>query len=333
MMSDSSPNALTRLSLLLKEDLNATDILMQQELISVAPLIPQLGKYTLDAGGKRIRPLLTLAIAALYHIQGQAPRQLAAAVEFIHTATLLHDDVVDDGHLRRGKPAARQVWGNEASVLVGDFLFARAFVLMTQTGNQQVLHILSGASATIAEGEVMQLAAQHHIETTIEQYYRIIHAKTATLFRAACMAAQALGDASLAEQQALYTYGEQLGLAFQLSDDVLDYLPDTLGKEAGNDWTQGKVTLPLLLLWQAMDGTEKDDLKGHWAKAEYLGNVLELFKKYRILEQAAEQAAQAAHIASKALDALPQHEIMTPLLRGLSEDVGKRAKQELDFCD
>jgi octaprenyl-diphosphate synthase len=216
---------------------------------SPVALIPELAGHLIAGGGKRLRPMLTLGAAAALDYAGDRHHRLAAAVEFIHTATLLHDDVVDGSDLRRGRATANTIWGNEASVLVGDFLFSRAFELMVEDGSIKVLKILSRASAVIAEGEVAQLTAQRQVETTEERYLAIIGAKTAALFAAACQIAAVVAERPQGIEDALEAYGRNLGIAFQLVDDAIDYVSDadTMGKDKGDDFRDGKVTLPVIL--------------------------------------------------------------------------------------
>ncbi len=253
-----APNAVERLAALLAEDLDAVDVIIHERMTSPVGVIPNLAAHLIDAGGKRIRPLITLAAARLLGRGGDGPRKLAAAVEFIHTATLLHDDVVDDSSMRRGKKSANKLWGNPSSVLVGDFLFARSFNLMVETGDMMVLDILARAASVIAEGEVMQLAAANDADTTRERYMEIIAAKTAALFAAAAKAGAVAAGRPGAEADALETFGRELGLAFQLVDDALDYggLSATMGKNAGDDFREGKVTLPVVYAREAGDETE-----------------------------------------------------------------------------
>ena len=227
---------------------------------SEVALIPQLAAHIVAAGGKRLRPLLTLAAARMCgYDSGTRHVKLAACVEFIHTATLLHDDVVDESVLRRGLASANAVFGNKASVLVGDFLFARAFQLMVEDGSLRVLAILSKAAATIAEGEVLQLATQHDLSTTEERYLDVVRGKTAALFGAACQVGAVVADRKEAEESALSAYGMSLGIAFQLVDDALDYAADqaTLGKTVGDDFREGKITLPVLIAFEAGDAVER----------------------------------------------------------------------------
>ncbi|WP_235561833.1 polyprenyl synthetase family protein [Brevundimonas sp. Root1423] len=245
---------------LAKGDMAAVDALIIARMQSQVPVIPLLADHLVSAGGKRLRPLLTLAAARAAGATGDiaAAVKLAAAVEFIHTATLLHDDVVDGSNLRRGKTAAHLIWGAPSSVLVGDFLFARAFELMVETGQMRALGILARASSVIAEGEVLQLTRAHDLNLDQETYLRIISAKTAELFAAAAESGAVGAGAGEKAIQALRAYGLNLGLAFQLADDALDYggVSEDLGKNAGDDFREGKVTMPLLLAAARTRGRE-----------------------------------------------------------------------------
>jgi len=231
--------------------MNGVNAVILERMQSRVALIPELAGHLIAGGGKRMRPMLTLATASLLGYPGTRHHKLAAAVEFIHTATLLHDDVVDGSGMRRGKRTANLIWGNPASVLVGDFLFSRAFELMVEDGSLKVLRILSHASAVIAEGEVNQLTAQRQIDTDEDHYLEIISAKTAALFAAACRVSPVVAEASEDSELALECYGRNLGIAFQLSDDVIDYASDsaTMGKGVGDDFRDGKMTLPVILAY------------------------------------------------------------------------------------
>ncbi|MBX3453416.1 MAG: polyprenyl synthetase family protein [Ferrovibrio sp.] len=222
-------------------------------------LIPELASHLIASGGKRIRPMLTLGAAKLCGYGGDKHILLAACVEFIHTATLLHDDVVDESERRRGAETANVVWGNQASVLVGDFLFSRAFQLMVQSGSLEVLRILAGASAVIAEGEVLQLMTANDLASGEASYLKVIESKTAALFAAACRVGAVIAGRDQADAEALDAYGRDLGIAFQLVDDALDYAADgaSLGKNTGDDFREGKVTLPVLLAHERGDETER----------------------------------------------------------------------------
>ena len=250
---------LDRISALVAEDLVKVNQVIVDKMDSPVPLIPQLAGHIIASGGKRLRPMLTLAAAKMCGYQGDRQISLAACVEFIHTATLLHDDVVDASDLRRGADSANAVWGNQASVLVGDFLFSRAFQLMVQDGSLNVLRILSEASATIAEGEVMQLLTANDTETQEAAYFAVIRAKTAKLFAAAAEIGAVVAERPEFEQEALESYGMNFGIAFQIVDDVLDYSAEQakLGKTIGDDFREGKITLPVILSWLRGDDAER----------------------------------------------------------------------------
>jgi octaprenyl-diphosphate synthase len=256
-------NELTALDAL--RNLCATDMERVNQLIlnnmeSNVPLIPQLAGHLIAAGGKRLRPLLTLASAGICNYRGKNHISLATAVEFIHTATLLHDDVVDDSGLRRGRDTANSVWGNQSTVLVGDFLFSRAFRLMVQSDSIRVLDILANASAVIAEGEVAQLTTANNTDTEEDSYLNVISSKTAALFAAACQIGAVIGERPSQEENALYQYGLNLGIAFQLVDDYLDYgaSDNRLGKDVGDDFREGKITLPVILAFRRGKTEEQD---------------------------------------------------------------------------
>jgi octaprenyl-diphosphate synthase len=257
-------DALSALLALVGDDIQACNREIVARMDSEVVLIPRLAAHIVAAGGKRLRPLLTLASARLCGYPGHSGAMrhvaLAACVEFIHTATLLHDDVVDESLLRRGLASANAVFGNQASVLVGDFLFARAFQLMVADGSLKVLAILSRAAATIAEGEVLQLATQNDLSTSEDRYLDVIKGKTAALFTAACQVGAVVADRPEEEEMALADYGTNLGIAFQLVDDALDYAADqaTLGKTVGDDFREGKITLPVLAAYQAGNAADRD---------------------------------------------------------------------------
>ncbi len=250
---------LESLSALVADDLLAVNRLIVTHMDSPVALIPQLAGHIVAAGGKRLRPMLTLAAARMCGYQGERHQGLAASVEFIHTATLLHDDVVDASDLRRGLATANAVWGNKPSVLVGDFLFSRAFQLMVADGSLDVLRILSSASAVIAEGEVLQLMTANDTNSDEKAYMEVVEAKTAALFAAACRIGAVVAARSGSEELALEQFGRDLGIAFQLVDDVLDYsaLQADLGKSVGDDFRDGKITLPVVLAFERADEPEK----------------------------------------------------------------------------
>lgn len=253
-------DALTALVTLLQPDLESCNRTIVARMDSPVTLIPQLAAHIVAAGGKRLRPLLTLACARMCGYAGERHVKLAACVEFIHTATLLHDDVVDESLLRRGLASANAVFGNQASVLVGDFLFARAFQLMVEDGSLTVLDILSRAAATIAEGEVLQLVTQNDLSTPETRYLEVVTGKTAALFAAACQVGAVVADRPQSEAAALAEFGLHLGIAFQLVDDALDYAADqtVLGKTIGDDFREGKITLPILLAYRAANASDQE---------------------------------------------------------------------------
>ncbi len=254
-----SESPLDALSRLLDADMKAVNAMIVARMDSPVPMIPQLAGYLVAAGGKRIRPLMTLAAASLYKGDMGRAHRLATAVEFIHTATLLHDDVVDASDERRGQKSANAVFGNEASVLVGDFLFSRAFQLMVEDGNLHVLKILSDASAIIAQGEVLQLSTQGNLATGLDDYLEVIKGKTAALFAAACEVGPLIADAGVNDARIMAEYGMNLGIAFQIADDVLDYSAnrEKLGKTVGDDFREGKMTAPVILALQKANDEER----------------------------------------------------------------------------
>lgn len=289
------------------QGMNEVNQVILKRMQSEIPLIPALAGHLISGGGKRLRPMLTLAGAELVGYNGTRHHKLAAAVEFIHTATLLHDDVVDGSDLRRGKAAANIIFGNPATVLVGDFLFSRSFELMVEDGSLKVLKILSGASAIIAEGEVDQLTAQRKIDTSEERYLQIIRAKTAALFAAASRIAAVVAECDEARERALDEYGRNLGVAFQLVDDALDYDADAaqMGKDRGDDFREGKMTLPVILAYAR--GTEeerefwKSAIMGHRTAAADLDHAIELIGRH---DAVVDTRARARHFAQRAIDAL-----------------------------
>lgn len=293
-------------------DMEAVNALILSRAESHVDMVPEIARYLIDAGGKRLRPMLTLICAQMFDGASGNQIKYAAAVEFMHNATLLHDDVVDESEMRRGKPAARKIWGNQASVLVGDFLLGQAFMMMVETGELEALRTLASAAAIIAEGEVFQLSKATDMSTTDADYLQIIGAKTATLFEAATEVGAMAGGASEAEQNALATYGRELGLAFQIVDDVLDYggVKGELGKNTGDDLREGKMTLPIILALAETDDGERELVKSALgdmdAGADVFGEVLAVLNKYRTLEISTERALQYAQNAREALLELPE---------------------------
>lgn len=292
---------------LVAPDLNHVNAVILERMQSEVALIPELAGHLIAGGGKRMRPMLTLASARLLDYPGVRHHKLAAAVEFIHTATLLHDDVVDGSGLRRGRRTANIIWGNPASVLVGDFLFARAFELMVEDGSLKVLRILSRASSVIAEGEVNQLTAQRQVETSEDKYLDIISAKTAALFAAACRIAAVVAEREEAVEENLDAYGRHLGIAFQLVDDAIDYASDsaTMGKGVGDDFRDGKITLPVILAYARGSEAERqfwrEAMAGARAEDADLAHAIGLLESSGALSDTLERAR---HYGQRAIDAL-----------------------------
>ncbi len=306
--ADASATPMDRLAGLLHEELAAVERLLAEKAASPVATIPDLSSYLIAAGGKRLRPVLTLAAArAVGGRGGEAVVNLAAAVEFIHTATLLHDDVVDDSDLRRGKAAAKNLWGASASILVGDFLFARAFTLMVDTRDLRILDILSRASCVIAEGEVRQLAALGRADLPIAEYMAIVEAKTAALFEAAARAGALTGCDNEILADAMGEYGRRLGRAFQLIDDLLDYggLTSVIGKSVGDDFREGKLTLPVIYAREAADERDRkfwDRVMGDREQHESdLAHAIHLIRSSGAAERTLEAAQVEAAAAQTAL--------------------------------
>jgi octaprenyl-diphosphate synthase len=322
---DAGDDALSRLAALLRGDLEACNQTIVARMDSPVELIPRLAAHIVAAGGKRLRPMLTLASARMCGYPapplGVRHVKLAACVEFIHTATLLHDDVVDESQLRRGLASANAVFGNKASVLVGDFLFARAFEVMVEDGSLEVLAILSRAAATIAEGEVLQLITQNDLSTPEDRYLEVIRGKTAALFAAACQVGAVVAGRPAAEGAALAEYGTHLGMAFQLVDDALDYAADqtTLGKTVGDDFREGKITLPVLAAYAAGDEAERAfwrrTIEASEQSGDDLARALELMQQRGAIRATFERAAWFAAQAKRALAGFPD----SALLAGLAE--------------
>jgi octaprenyl-diphosphate synthase len=300
---------LTPIVELVSKDMAGVNKIILDKAVSDVELIPELAHHLIDSGGKRLRPMLTIASAKLCGYSGDGHIRLAAAVEFMHTATLLHDDVVDESDVRRGKRTARLLWGNQASVLVGDFLLGQAFRMMVDVGSLEALKILSNAAAVIAEGEVMQLSAAKNTATSEDDYLAIINAKTAALFAAAAEVGAAIANRPEADQRALSAYGAALGIAFQLVDDALDYAGDTakLGKSVGDDFREGKITLPIILCVRR--GTPEE--RAFWVRtltdgdiqAGDLEHAIGLMRRHKAIEATFERARHYGTIAREALSA------------------------------
>ena len=309
---------------LTKADMDRVNQLILAKAGSDVEMIPEVANHLISSGGKRLRPMLTLAAAQMFDYAGEGHVKLATSVEFMHTATLLHDDVVDESDMRRGKKTARMIWGNQASVLVGDFLLGQAFKMMVEVGSLEALDVLSSAAAIIAEGEVLQLSVAKNMETTEDDYLAVIRAKTAALFSAACEVGPIVAGAGKAERNALRSYGINLGLAFQLIDDVLDYGGSSadLGKNVGDDFREGKITLPVVLAYRR--GTEAE--RAFWREAIESGQnddaalerAMGLISKYGSLRDTVARAEHYAAIARDALAPLPE----TPHKDALLEVIG-----------
>lgn len=305
--ADQDRTKLERLQALVAGDLERVNRLIIDRMESRVSLIPQLAGHIVAGGGKRVRPMLTLIATKLCGYDGDRQIKLAACVEFIHTATLLHDDVVDESDLRRGSATANAVWGNKAPVLVGDFLFSRAFQLMVEDGSLRVLAILSNASAVIAEGEVNQLLTAHDISTTEDEHLDVVRAKTAALFAAASQIGAVIADRPEVEEDALRRYGENLGIAFQLVDDALDFTASdgVLGKTVGDDFREGKVTLPVVLAYAAGDEEERAfwrrTIESDETKEGDLAHAITLLQRHGAVEASLARARDFAEQARIAL--------------------------------
>ena len=308
------------LARILVDDMDAVNTLIQKRMASEhAPRIPEVTAHLVNAGGKRLRPMLTLAAAHLCGYQGDHHIRLAATVEFIHTATLLHDDVVDESGQRRGRPTANLLWDNKSSVLVGDYLFSRSFQLMVETGSLRVLDVLANASATIAEGEVLQLTAAQDVNTTEETYLQVVRGKTAALFSAATQVGGIISAADEDICQALYDYGDALGIAFQIADDLLDVVGDakSIGKNVGDDFRERKLTLPLIKAIAA--GGEHDRVfwtrtiaKGDQEEGD-LEHAINLMHTTDAIEATRKDALDWSNKAQQSLSILPDSELKTIL--------------------
>lgn len=306
---------------LVKDDLATVNRQIVEKMQSPVALIPQLAGHIIAAGGKRMRPMLTLAAARLCGYEGHERQcKLAACVEFIHTATLLHDDVVDESMLRRGQESANAVWGNQASVLVGDFLFSRSFELMVEDGSLEVLRILSGASAVIAEGEVLQLITTNDTATSEADYLEVIRCKTATLFAAAAELGGVVADRPSEEKKALSDYGMNLGIAFQLVDDLLDYsaLQAQLGKTVGDDFREGKMSLPVVLAFAKANDEEREFWTRTMERMEQeegdLRQAIALMQTHGVLDETAARARDYAARAKQSLSGFPDNEFRKAMM-------------------
>ena len=330
MTSENTQKPHDRMAAYLNADMTAVNDLIRDRMASEhAPRIPEVTAHLVEAGGKRLRPMLTLAAARLCGYDGPYHVHLAATVEFIHTATLLHDDVVDESAQRRGRPTANLLWDNKSSVLVGDYLFARSFQLMTETNNMRVLAILANASATIAEGEVLQLTAAQNLATDEGIYLQVVRGKTAALFSAATQVGGVIATAPDAQVQALFDYGDALGIAFQIVDDLLDYQgdPNATGKNIGDDFRERKLTLPVIKAIAKGDAAER----AFWTRTIEKGkqedgdleHALSLLNAHGTPDETKAEALAWAEQAKTALNTLPDHDL-TQMLRDLADYVVAR---------
>lgn len=320
-MNNQIATPLDALATVLAPDMAAVDRLLQQRMASEhAPLIPQVAAHLIGAGGKRLRPLLTIAAARMFGYQGGHHHLLASTVELIHTATLLHDDVIDESAQRRGRPTANLLWDNKSSVLVGDYLFSRSFQLMVETDNMRVLAILANASATIAEGEVLQLSAAQDLSTTEDIYIKVVRGKTAALFSAATEVGAVIAGAGDREVQALHDYGDALGIAFQIADDLLDYggVTETIGKNIGDDFRERKLTLPVI---KALALADQDE-HAFWTRTIASGDqrdgdleqARQILMRHDALGAAQRDALRWSGSAKAALSDLPATELRDLLI-------------------
>jgi len=318
--------ALTPLIGLVADDMERVNKLILSRTGSDVTMIPEVAQHLISSGGKRLRPMLTIAAAQMCGYREDGHIKLAASVEFMHTATLLHDDVVDESDMRRGRLAARMLWGNAASVLVGDFLLGQAFRMMVEVGSLDALDILSQAAAIIAEGEVMQLAAAKNTATTEDEYLAVIRAKTASLFSAACEVGPVVGGRNRSERAAFRSYGANLGLAFQLIDDALDYGGNSadLGKQVGDDFREGKITLPVVLAYRRGSDTDREFwkrvLEQESIREGDLDRAVALMEGQRAIEDTIERARHYGAVARDALAPFPESPHKNALL------------QVVDFC-
>lgn len=312
-MKKNIKNSVDDLQLYFAQDMQAVDKLINSYITSnLTPVISELSNHLINAGGKRLRPLLTLAASDLCNYSGASHIKLAAAIEFIHTATLLHDDVVDESFQRRGKPTANILWDNQSSVLVGDYLFSKSFQLMVETDSLKVLSILADASSTISEGEILQLSAVKNIKTDESAYFKIIEGKTAALFAAATEVGAVISNVERKKADALANFGKALGISFQITDDLLDYVgsEEVLGKNIGDDFKEGKVTLPLI---KAISRSSKEE-KRFWEevinkgmqKSSDLEHALLLMRQHDVFNETRSEAIKWSKKARNYLDIFPE---------------------------
>ncbi len=323
-------STLTKISNALEKKVSATNELIESYLkAEKAPVIQSIASHLIKSGGKRIRPLLTLAITDLFKYKGDADIFLATAIEYVHSATLLHDDVIDGSEKRRGKTTANLVWDNKSAVLVGDFLFSRAFQLMVKTNSLPVMKILSNASAVISQGEILQMGVTRNVKTTEDQYMEVIKSKTAALFIAACQASATLTCTKKENIEAVTKYGEFIGISFQLIDDYLDYTgnKNTIGKNTGDDFNEQKITLPIIHAMKFASNNEKllftEIFEKGFSKTGDFERVLEILDKTKSLKFTVNEAVKWSERAVGSLESLPGSE-MRDLLIDLASEIVDR---------
>ncbi len=331
IIKEKSTDNVIKLNKALKQSLHDVDKEIIIRLDKSIPLINDIGKHLIKASGKRLRPLLTLAMAAQFNDYSKNPKILAAAVEFIHTATLLHDDVVDESNLRRGKKTANMIWGNEFSVLAGDFLFAQSFELMVETGSIKALSSLATASCKITQGEFQQMQISNKPDTSIENYFEVIGKKTAELFGASCESGVIVANGNVKQQKAAYDYGYNLGLAFQIVDDLMDFNNNSnkMGKNLGDDFKSGKTTLPIILAWEKSNKLERKfwikTIKELKQEPSDFNKALTILNKYNIFDECKYRAQEFISTAQEALFELPNTKFKEYLF-GLADESIERSK-------
>ena len=331
IIKEKSTDNVFKLHKALEQSLHDVDKEIIIRLDKSIPLINDIGKHLIKASGKRLRPLLTLAMAAQFNDYSKNPKILAAAVEFIHTATLLHDDVVDESNLRRGKKTANMIWGNEFSVLAGDFLFAQSFELMVETGSIEALSSLATASCKITQGEFQQMQISNKPDTSIENYFEVIGKKTAELFGASCESGVIVASGNIKQQKAAYNYGYNLGLAFQIVDDLMDFNNNSnkMGKNLGDDFKLGKTTLPIILAWEKSNKLERKfwikTIKELKQEPSDFNKALTILNKYNIFDECKYRAQEFISTAQEALFELPNTKFKEYLF-GLADESIERSQ-------
>ena len=321
--------ALENIKHLAQDDLRAMDLVIEKRLLEKEQLVQDITYHIISSGGKRLRPVLSILSAKLFGYSGERHINLAAAVEFIHTATLLHDDVVDHSNLRRGLPTANKNWDNKSSILVGDFLFSQSFVLMSENNDLNILRILSRAASIIAEGEVQQLSSISNLELDIDNYLRIISAKTAELFAASCQVGAVVASQDEILQLAMYHFGLNLGIAFQIMDDILDYMAEgiALGKNIGDDFREGKVTLPIIIAYELSDFNEREFWQRVFStanhEAEDFNEALEILNKYNVMDSCLNMALDFINKAKTHIAIAPDNQIKSALIEVLNFSINR----------